>query len=360
MQFISQKSDLLKGLTIASRAAASKSTQAILTCVLFEVGENIRITGNDTEIAIQTAVEGDIKTPGVAAVDAKFMLDMVKKLPNGDVEVETKNDTMTIKSGKTKFSVPFRDGEDFPKIPETDGGIHFTMAGYEFKDLVRQVAFAAAPSSANRVMEGINLGIKDDVLTATALDGRRIAMRSIVIGDSPDTTAIIPAKTMREIAGIVDDSDTHFYITEKFITADFENTTVVSRLVEGTYFDIEKILNVESGTIAKIKREALYSCVDRASILTRDSKKPIIASITDKINIQIKSPQGSMNEDISADVTGEEIKIGFDPAFMLDALGAIEDSDIYIHFSNPKAPIIIKDEEKTYKYVVLPVNFAED
>lgn len=358
MKFTTTKNGLIKGLSTVSRAISPKAMQAILGCVLIEVGDSIQLMGNNLEIGIQTAIEGDIEQIGSIAVEAKMFLEVIKKMPDGDVLIETEEETVHIKSGKAKFKIPFKDPEDYPRLPENEGGIHFTVDGGEFKDMIQKTAFAAAENSSNKPMEGVNLVIFNNSLSMTALDGHRIAERHLPI-NSKDVNVIVPAKTMKEISAIVTEVEMHIYVTDKYMTAMFGETLVISRLIGGKYFETDAIMKGNSSMTVKVDRKEFYNCIDRAALLTKDAtKKPVIAHITDKIHISINAVMGKMDEDVDAVVDGEEIKIGFNPTFMMDALSAIEDRDVTLYLTNNKSPIVIKDNE-TYTYLVLPVNFAE-
>ncbi|MBR3645231.1 MAG: DNA polymerase III subunit beta [Lachnospiraceae bacterium] len=357
---ITQK-DLLKGLTTVTRAVNQKSTQAILGCVLIDVGENITLMGNNLEIGIQTVLEGDIEGQGKVAVDAKILTDMIRKMPEGDITIESKENEVTIKGGKAKFKVSSRNADEYPALPDVGDGVHFAVDGMIFKDMVKQIAFAAAENSSNKAMEGINLVLKEQILSMTALDGVRVAIRHVVVDDSKEMTTIVPGKTMREMAGIIEDDKVHFYFADKHLMALFGNTTVVSRLIVGNYFDINKILGIDFSIKVKVDRKAFYDCVDRSTLFTKDvEKKPVIMAVYDNsVNLGITTSQGSMNEDIEAVVEGSELRIGFNAKYMLDALAAIEDDTVIIRMKDPKSPICIKDDEDIYLYIVLPTAIQE-
>lgn len=358
MKFTTRKGSLLKGLTVASRAVNSKSMQAIMGCVLIEAGDDIKLTGNNTEIGIQTAIEGEVIDSGSIATDAKILLDIVKKMPDGEMSLSTEGEELRIKGGKAKFSIPFRGSDDFPSLVDPGNGTHVSVDSRQFKDMVRQVAFATLENSSQKAMEGINLSFKDREMTMTALDGHRIAVRSTVIDSQNEVSAIVPCKTMREAASIMDDGKTDIYVTENYMTFLFDDTTIISRLIDGKFWDINQLIRGDFGLEVSVKRSDLYNCVDRATLFSKEGdKKPIIVDITDKMNVQIKTHMGSMNEDIDVAINGNGIKIGFNPRFWIDALSVIEDDEITIYLKDPKSPVLIKDEQETYKYLILPVNF---
>ena len=149
------------------------------------------------------------------------------------------------------------------------------------------------------------------------------------------------------------------YFTDRHILFEFDETLVVSRLIEGEYFRIEQMLSTDYETKMTINKKELQDCIERASLLVKEGdKKPIIINILDDyMELKINSYIGSMNEDISIEKTGKDLMIGFNPRFILDALRVIDDETIDIYLVNPKAPCFIRDEENHYVYLILPVNF---
>ena len=173
---------------------------------------------------------------------------------------------------------------------------------------------------------------------------------------------VVPGKTLQEVSKILPgnaDSEVDIYITENHIIFEFDNTTVVSRLIEGEYFKIEQMLSSDYETKVKINKRELLDCIDRATLLVKEGdKKPIIMNVTDdSVQLKINSFIGSMDEEIDVKKDGKDILIGFNPKFFIDALRVIDDEEVALYMVNPKAPCFIKDDDETYIYLILPVNF---
>ncbi len=137
------------------------------------------------------------------------------------------------------------------------------------------------------------------------------------------------------------------------------SSDLVSRLIEGEYFKIEQMLSSDYETKIRINKRDLFDCIDRASLLVKEGdKKPIIMNITDtSMELKMNSFIGSMKEDIDIEKEGKDILIGFNPKFFIEALRVIDEEEIIIYMVNPKAPCFIKDENGSYIYLILPVNF---
>ena len=179
------------------------------------------------------------------------------------------------------------------------------------------------------------------------------------IGTWISKSAIIYSENIEDNFYIVSEEDVIIYISNNHIVFDFNNTTVVSRLIEGEYFKIDQMLSSDYETKVKINKKELLSCIDRATLLVKEGdKKPIIINIGDEImELKIKSQLGSMNEEIFITKEGKDLLIGFNPKFLIDALRVIDDEEVTLYLMNPKAPCFIKDENETYIYLILPVNF---
>ena len=214
-----------------------------------------------------------------------------------------------------------------------------------------------------KMMSGELLQIDQDQLRLVSLDGQRISIRKISLKESYDPIkAVIPGKTLNEISKILSgdmDDDVRIYFTDRHVLFEFDQTVVVSRLLEGEYFQIDKMISSDYNTKITINKKELQGCIERASLLIRESeRKPIIINVTDgSMEMKIQSAMGSMNEDIDISKEGRDIMIGFNPKFILDALRVIDDEEITMYLVNPKAPFIIKNDEQSYIYLVLPISF---
>jgi len=150
------------------------------------------------------------------------------------------------------------------------------------------------------------------------------------------------------------------FFTDNHVVFEFDSTTVVSRLIEGEYFRIDQMLSSDYETKVTINKKEFLSCIDRATLLVKEGeKKPIIINITDgSMELKINSAIGSMNEQIDIEKAGKDLMIGFNPRFLIDALRVIDDEQITIYLVNPKAPCFIRNDENSYIYLILPVNFT--
>ena len=365
MKLICSKQNLLYGVNIVSKAVPTRTTMAILECILIDASANeIKLTANDMELGIETKIEGQIEERGIIALDAKIFSEIVRKLPDSDVTIETdSNFKTTITCEKAKFNIVGKSGDDFSYIPfiERNESVHISQ--FTLKEVIRQTIFSIADNDNNKLMTGELFEINENELKVVSLDGHRISIRKIQLKENYEHKKVVgPGKTLQEVSKILPgnaDSEVDIYITENHIVFEFDNTTVVSRLIEGEYFKIEQMLSSDYETKVKINKRELLDCIDRATLLVKEGdKKPIIMNVTDdSVQLKINSFIGSMDEEIDVKKDGKDILIGFNPKFFIDALRVIDDEEVALYMVNPKAPCFIKDDDETYIYLILPVNF---
>ena len=365
MKIICQKINLLKSVNISLKAVPSKTTMPILECILIDATTSqIKFTTNDMELGIETIVEGTIEEKGMVALDAKILYEIIRRLPDNNVTIRTDEKlTATITCEKAKFTIPGKSGEDFAYLPLIEKEESLTISQFTLKEMIRQTIFSIASNETNKLMTGELFEIKNNYLKIVSLDGHRIAIRRMELKkDYADRKVVVPGKTLNEISKILSgevDNMVNIYFSKNHILFEFDQTMVVSRLIDGEYFRIDQMLSSDYETKIQVNKKELLDCIDRATLLVKESdKKPIILSITDdNIELKIQSQIGSMDEEIDINKEGKDIMIGFNPRFLIDALRVIDDETVDIYLMNPKAPCFIRDEQQSYIYLILPVNF---
>ena len=368
MKLVFSKTNLAKAVGIVMKAVPAKTTMNILECILIDATTNeIKFTANDMELGIETIVEGEIIEKGKVAIDAKIFSEIVRKLPDNEICIETHSHYASfITCEKSKFNIAGKSGDDFSYLPIIEKDKFITLSQFTLRETINQTLFSIAMNDNNKMMTGELFEVANGILKVVGLDGHRIAIRNIELtSHADDVKVVVPGKTLSEISKILstnaEDAVT-IYFTNNHILFEFDNTTVVSRLIEGEYFRINQMLSSDYETKVTINKKEFLDSIDRATLLIKESeKKPIILSITDgSLEVHVNSSMGSLNEDIDINKDGKDIMIGFNPKFLIDALKVIDDEQIYIYLVNPKAPCFIKDKEESYIYLILPVNFTAE
>lgn len=360
-----EKSKLLEGINIVLKAVPNKSTMEILDCVVIEVKNGIiKLIANDLEIGIETVITGGITEEGIIAASAKVFSEIIRKLPSGEINISTNtNSSLNISCGKSKFNIPAKPAEEFPFLPKINKENKVIISQFTLKEIIRQTVFSISDNENTKIMTGELFEIHGSELKIVSLDGHRISIRKVILKDSyEDVSVIIPGKTLNEITKILTggrDDEVNMFFTDKHVLFEFGSTIVLSRLIEGEYYKIDKMLSSDYETKVTVNKREMLDCIDRTTLLIKESeKKPVIIDVKDNsIGFAINSSIGSMDEEIDAVKEGKGILIGFNPRFLIDALKVIDEEEITMYMINPKAPCFIRDKEETYIYLILPVNF---
>ena len=286
MKLVCSKSALLNGVQIVSKAVPNKTTMSILECILLDASRGvITLTANDMELGIETTIEGNIVEKGIIALDAKIFLEIVRKLPDSDITIETDSSfKTTITCEKAKFNIIGKSGEDFSYLPIVEREENISISQFTLKEVVRQTIFSISDNDNNKLMTGELFDINGNELKVVSLDGHRISIRKIELKENyAPRKVVVPGKTLNEISKILSgdtDKFVNIFFTSKHIVFEFDNTTVVSRLIEGEYFRIEQMLSSDYETKVVINKKEFLSCIDRATLLVKEGdKKPIIMNI---------------------------------------------------------------------------------
>ncbi len=365
MKFICKKTDLLKGVNIVQKAVPSKTTMSILECILIDTSEGkIKMTANDMNFGIETTIQGDIQEKGMIAIDAKIFYEIIRKLPDNDVVIETNAEyQMRIACEKSRFNILGKPGDDFSNLPYIEKSEPVVISQFGLREIIKQTIFSISDNENNKMMTGELFEIDGNHLKVVSLDGHRVSIRKIELKkEYQPIRVIVPGKTLTEIGKILSgemDSPVNLFFTKNHIVFEFDETIMVSRLIEGEFLKIDQMLSTDYKTKITVNKREFLNCIDRSTLLIRENdKQPIIIRVVDKeMRLKLTTSFGSMNEEIVIEKEGEDMVIGFNPKFLIDALRVIDDETITLYLVNPKAPCFIRNEEQTYIYLILPVNF---
>lgn len=375
MKFIVQRSRLIDSVQDVMKAVSSRTTIPILTGIkIIASDEGLTFTGSDSDISIESFIpkeeNGDeiveIKQTGGIVLNAKFFSEIVKKLPMDSVEIEVINLQQTIiRSGMAEFNLNGLDPDEYPHLPQIEEENVFSLPANLLKSLIRQTVFAVSTSETRPILTGVNWQVEADKLICTATDSHRLAMRttSIEIANTDAVNAVIPGKSLIELSKTLDDSSdpVNIVITGNQILFKFKHLLFFSRLLEGNYPDTSRLIPAEHKTQIVLHSKDFLHAIDRASLLTRGERNNVVklASLENrKIEISSTTPEiGTVVEQLQCEsIDGEELKISFSAKYMMDALKALEGTQIVIHFTGAMRPFIIRSvEDDSILQLILPV-----
>ena len=368
MKFIIKKNILLENLLNTSKAISSRNLIPILTGIKFDLEDDgLYLSASDSDISIRTFIPKDkitdISQTGSIVISGKYIVEIIKKLPDSDISIEVLDGfNMIIQTMGSEFNLNGIDPNEFPNLDLEETKNPILLNPVVFKNLVNQTFFATSISETRPLLTGINFKLNNDKLEVIATDSYRLAKKDIELNDKyeNDFNLVIPSKNLVELSRMLDDDKENIYlhVFNNKVLFKYKNIVFLSRLISGTYPVSSNIIPNDFNIDIECNYDVLYDMIDRASLLTSDKDKNTIKLTLEnnELIISSNSPEiGKVEEKMSIDNDGK-IAISFSSKYMLDAIKSFNSEKIHILMNNDNSPIIIKsDEEKTLIQLVLPI-----
>lgn len=364
MKFVIERDRLVQAVNEVTRAISARTTIPILTGIKIVVNdEGVTLTGSDSDISIEAfipLIENDeviveVESFGGIVLQSKYFGDIVRRLPEENVEIEvTSNYQTNISSGQASFTLNGLDPMEYPKLPEVTDGKTIKIPINVLKNIIRQTVFAVSAIEVRPVLTGVNWIIKENKLSAVATDSHRLALREIPLETDIDEeyNIVIPGKSLSELNKLLDDASESIEMTlaNNQILFKLKDLLFYSRLLEGSYPDTSRLIPTDTKSELVINSKAFLQAIDRASLLARENRNNVIKLMTlenGQVEVSSNSPEvGNVSENVfSQSFTGEEIKISFNGKYMMDALRAFEGDDIQISFSSTMRPFVLRPKD---------------
>ena len=370
MKIICKQEKLIKALNIVSKAVSQTSPLPITRGILIKAEGDMQasLSTTDIQIAITTKTEAIVNEQGAVVVAARPFIDLVRKLPAGDILITTdEKNKISVKNDMSEYEYQGKDEAEFPRIDNEEEGNLIKIDKEEIREMIEGAAFAASTDESRGVITGVLFEIKEGAITLAALDGYRVAIRRERNEGykEKEIKAIVPSRLMREISKILAETageeETLIDIGDRRLKLYTEETQVRVNLLEGDYIKYNDVIPKESRTSLKLARIELLSAVERAAMLKSEGKNAFIRiSIKDEgVTVSSRAEEGSGREAIAAEKNGENLEIGFDARFLTDALKAISDETIEMQFNTSVSPCLIKPAEgDRFDYLILPVRLS--
>jgi len=364
MKFTIDRTTISDALVNASKASAVRSNMPALEGVLIKLkNEVITVTGYDLSMGIKCTVSPiEAIEEGEIVVNARIFGDMIRKMPAGAVEITSDdNKDVFLRSGEIEYKVKGISGDDYPNIPDLRREVTFYMDESVLKSMIRQTIHAVALTDIKPIFMGSKFHIENNVLEIAAVDGVRMAKRTEPC-EYNDLDFVVPKKTLDEFMKMLSDEPNEkkvsICIDRNQICFAKEDYTIISRLLEGTFIDYDKIMNFTETSSAVVNASDFASSLDRTLLLNTDKYKcPVICTFeNDKLHIEIKTAIGNLNEHLNIKYTGESMKIAFNAKYMIDALRNSECDEVRVDFTGALQPIRVRPlGDESFVGIVLPV-----
>jgi len=369
------KNELNQAIQNVAKAISARPTIPILGGIKIDVThQNVTLTASDTDISIQSFIPvehngqiiAEIDKPGSVVLPAKFVVEIVKKLPSDQVSIEVSQHFQTlIQSGSTEIQMVGLDPEDFPVLPSIEQDQVLQVPGELIKSMIRQTVLAASTSEQTPILTGVLWNLQQGELKFTATDRHRLASRVTKV-DTEDnfrfSNIVIAAKTLNELYKLIPDQHApiDIVVTDNQVLFKLEHILFYTRILDGTYPDTSKIIPSVFETEIVLDTKNVMDAMDRAYLMSREEKTNIVRlSSLDNALIEVSSSStelGRVTEQIEPiEYTGEPLRIAFNSKYMLDVLKVIDSEKIVIGFTGAMRPIIIRPLDHDYcVYVILP------
>ena len=368
MKFTVDRTLLSEACTNVSRAVSSKSTLPALEGLLIHAENNlIKITGYDLEMGITTQLPAQVSRPGSLILNARLFCDIVRKLPEEQVMVDSDEKMMTqISSGNADFSILGIDAEEFPNLPAIENEENLLIQSNVLAAMIRQTVFAVAQTDVKPVLTGILFETENQFLKMVALDGYRLAMRKEPIEAEQKMKFIVPGKTVLEVLKLLNEEelDIQVLVGPKHIMFKIDEYYIISRLLDGTFIDYQSAIPSGEGTGVFVSSRAMINSVERISLLITDRLKSPVRCVfeDDMVKMSCVTTIGKANDQLAVKMEdGANIEIGFNNKYLLDALKACEVEDIKMELSGALSPMkIMPVQGDHFLFLVLPVRLKAD
>lgn len=362
MKFICEGLDLSEALLKVSKACANKTTVAVLECIKISAYNDVlTLLASDGELSIEKKIKAEVLEEGEICVPGKTFTDFINKLVGVSVNFATSERGLDIKYGENSTSLQVLSASDFPAVDMDINENNFVISNKVFKDVIARSIFCCAQDDSRPILKGCLLEIKDGELTATALDGFRMAVvEEKIISGSGAMRIVCPARTLSEISKMIEDDegDLTVFVQNGMMMVKIENTTVTSRLYQGEFIDHNAITPKEFSTEIVLNRDELCESVERAGILIRGEKNSLIIFDVkpDGVRITSNSEMGNVLERVKCDFSGKELKIAMNAKYILESVKAVKADEVKIGFNSPISPFVLTaKEEDGSLYLILPV-----
>ena len=367
MKFSCLRTDLSNAVSNVSRAVSTKSSIPALEGILIKAyGEKINVSGYDLEIGITTDIEATIQQQGEIVVGAKLFSEIVRKLPEEIVCIETDERMVTyITSGQSSFQIIGISSVEYPDLPVFESTDVINIEAKILKDMIRQTVYAVSDNKAKPIYTGSLFELSENSMKIIAIDGYRMAIREEAVVSESNTSFVVPGKTQNEVLKLItdDEDNVEIIVGQRHIMFKIRNYSIISRLIEGTFLDYKSTIPADAKTEIVINPRVLVNAVERVSILNSEKiTSPVRCTFAnDEIKLLCATSVGRANDSVSVPVMGEDVEIGFNNKYLLDALKNCDTDEVKIRLNGSVSPMIIKQvKSDSFIYIVVPMRLSNE
>lgn len=367
MKLTVNKTDMNEAVSNIQRAVSSKTSIPALEGILLSAAEGqLELSAYDLELGITTVIPAKVQEPGRSVLSARLLSDIVRRTPSDAIEITVDPKNMAaIESGASHFSIIGIPAEEFPELPKLSDSVQISLPANVLKSIIRQTVYAVAESDAKPIHQGSLFAIENNMLDVVAVDGYRLAKRSEAIAFEGKLSFVVPGKTLNELTKLLKDSDDPVEISagQRHILFKIANYTVISSLLEGEFLNYKATIPTTSKTTGTLRARDAIESVERVSLLITDRlKSPVRCIFGDhEMKLLCTTSMGRASDQLPVEMEGDEVEIGFNNRYLLDALRNTECDEIRVGLSGPLSPMTVQPKEgDSFLFLVLPVRLKND
>ena len=372
MKIVCYKENILKAINSVVKGVASKTTMPILEGILIQTNDNeIKLTTYDLEIGIEYVMECEVKEQGSTVVNAIMFSEIIRKLPDTEIHITlNEKNLLEIECEGALYKLATMNPEEFPELPKIEIENSIEIDQTILKNMVRKTIFAVSNEESRPIFTGCLFEIENNKLTVVAVDGFRLALRSIFLNkQSNNFKAVIPGKTLNEVNKILLDSfePVKIGVAKNQALFEMDNCKIVTRILDGEFLNYKNVIPSNWETRIKVNKNNIQNSFERISLISssaveKEKKYPVKVQVDiGKVTISCTNQTGDAKEELYVSTEGKNIEAGFNPKYFLDSLKVIDDEEVYIEFGTSISPCLIKSTENDdYTYMILPIRLKEE
>ena len=367
MKFSVDRQKLCEAVSHFSRAVAVKSTIPALEGILLSAeGNKLTMYAYNLELGMTKTLDIKGYEDGDIIVNAKLFGDIIRSMPQDTIDISVDERLMChIKSGSASFDIMGIASSEFPEMPSNNDGVQITLPSDVLKNMVRETIFAVAQNDAKPVHTGILFEAEPNLLRLVAVDGFRLAVRQEPIVNDKQLSFVVSGKAIGEAVKIIGEEveNINIKVGRRHVSFEISGYMLISRLLEGEFLKYQSIIPEQTTTKVKVNCSELANTVERISLIISDRiKTPVRCTINEEeMLLSCVSTLGKSQDSCPVAFEGEELNIGFNSRFLLDALRAVEADEIVMKFNGPLAPMIIEPVEgNEFLYMIMPMRIRNE
>lgn len=369
MRFNCEKSMLVSAISIASRTVAQKSALAAIEGIFCRAGiDRIELTGFNMETAITICVEADILDPGACIMPARLFFDIIRRLPEGPVSITVdENYKVSIRAGFSNFNISASSADEYPELPDVEGRSGVKIPQRKLREMISGTLFAVSENQSRPVHTGCLFELEDAAISMVAVDGYRLARRTYHPEEPTGRTLhfVVPAAALKEVEKILgEDGDATLTLGPKHILFEIGSATLICRLLEGDFLDWRRVVPTDSPIKLVANVSDLMASIERVGlIVTEKLKSPVRCTFGSNVAIfRTTTTIGAAEDRCYMAGNGQEMEIGFNCHYLIDALRAVPSEEVCLELKNGLSPIVFTPvrEEDDFAYMVLPVRLRSN